>query len=119
MYCAKFEEGHFEDPEIERIAQFKNLGVYAMVSDIRDEEYQSPSATLGRDKYNKDKNQKDKDSEVHNILWWVAFIVSCCLTFLYCVGLYFTYFEDPKSFYKDFKNEKIPGHKGKPKKNVD
>ena len=43
IYCAKFEEGHFDEAETERIAMFKNLGVYAMVQDIRDEEYASPS----------------------------------------------------------------------------
>ena len=92
-----------------------------MISDVRDEDYTSPALKVElRKGTNRDRTQKEKDAEVFGVLWWIAFVVSCIMCACYCVGLYFTYFEDPTTFYKDVKNERIPGrHLGKAKKNVD
>ena len=106
IYCSKFEEGHFDSEEVEREFQRKKLGVYAMLSDIRDEDYSSPSSKYGSDKV---RSQGDEDEEVMGVLWWIAFVVSTLMCCLYCVGLYFTYFEDEKSFEKSVRNDKVPG----------
>jgi len=39
MYCQKFEDNQIESKEAEEIDRSRNLGIYRMVSDIRDEEY--------------------------------------------------------------------------------
>jgi hypothetical protein len=41
-----------------------------------------------------------------NVLWWVGFTIACILTFLYLIGVYFTYFDDPDEFKKNFSNDK-------------
>ena len=41
---------------------------------------------------------------MNHVLWWVAAIVIGILTFLYILGLYFTYFDDPKEFDRTFRN---------------
>jgi hypothetical protein len=41
---------------------------------------------------------------MNDVLWWVFFAVSLLLGFMYSVGLYFTYFDDPKEFEKNFNN---------------
>ena len=46
------------------------------------------------------------------MLWWVAFVISCILTALYFIGIYFTYYDDPKDFDRTFNNDKKMVHGG-------
>ena len=48
--------------------------------------------------------QRRKDDDVGTVAWWVFFVLACILFFIYCIGLYFTYFDDPDEFYKTFNN---------------
>ena len=72
-----------------------------MVQDIHDEAYRSPLAFLQK---KKEESPGKKAKEVNDILWYVSFVISSCFAFFYTVALYFTYFEDPKSFDKTFSN---------------
>ena len=116
IYCSKFEEGHFESVESETLDQHYDLGIYGMLSDIRDQDYVSQNTQYGQDK---PKSKKDINEEVAHIFWWVGFVIMWAFGCMYCVGVYFTYFEASNTFAKDFKNEKVPGNKGKAKVNLD
>lgn len=101
IYCSKFEEGQMDDKEQEEYDRIQSLGIYKMVADIHDETYTTPLMTL------KQRNQKStvkRNEEVNHVLWWVAAVVIGILTFLYILGLYFTYFDDPKEFERTFRN---------------
>ena len=73
-----------------------------MIEDIHNEQYQSPLKSL-RDA--KKKSQKERNLDVSSVLWWIAFSVSGLMTFVYCIALFFTYFDNPKEFEKTFSNQ--------------
>ena len=91
-----------------------------MIQDIHDEDYTSPLETL-KDK--KKENTEKRSREVNDILWFVAFILSCCFAFFYMIAIYFTYFENPKDFEKTFSNNQrqivTPSNRQKNKKQID
>ena len=41
------------------------------------------------------------------MLWWVAAVITSILMLLYCIGVYFTYFDDPAEFDRTFSNKRI------------
>ena len=85
-----------------------------MVNDVRLENYKTPISSLSKEqKEIGGKQPGKKDEEVKDVLWWVGFVISCSMTFLYSIGIYFTYFDDPADWAKTFKNESIPGLKKK------
>ena len=47
-------------------------------------------------------SRAQSEAESVNIIWYVFFSISCVLTLLYSIGLYFTYFDDPKEFNRTF-----------------
>ena len=104
IYCQKFEEGAIDDKELEQHDRNRGLGIYKMISDIHDEDYTTPMASLKG--YKQSPPPDRKQSEVNEVLWWVAFVISCILTVLYFIGIYFTYFDDPKDFERTFNNDK-------------
>ena len=75
-----------------------------MISNIHDQEYKTPLASLK--KYKQQLTQDQKSDDMKDVLWWVFFACSCILGLMYIIGLYFTYFDDPKEFEKHFSNEK-------------
>ena len=52
------------------------------------------------------------------MLWWVFFTIACILTLIYTIGLYFTYFDDPKEFERTFNNEKRMKYGGLSKRDI-
>jgi hypothetical protein len=78
------------------------LGVYKMVHDIHDNQYMTPLHALKGMKLPDHPEKKKKD--IHEIMWWILVVISGILTFLYIVGLYFTYFDDPAEFERTFSN---------------
>lgn len=91
IFCSKFEEGLLKSEEEEEHDQMRNVGVYKMISDLKDEMYKTPLNTLKEMTKTENKGEKD----INLILWWISFIGSSVLTFLYIVGMYFTYWDDP------------------------
>jgi len=75
-----------------------------MLSDIHDAKYVSPLHTL--EPYKSSSRRRSKDQEVHSVIWWVLFVLACILGFMYLIGMYFTYFDDPKEFYRQFSNQR-------------
>ena len=90
-----------DNPDIEDSDKFNTFGIYKMVQDIHDEEYTSPLTTI-RDA--KPASKQKRQSEVHDILWWVSFVISMAFSFFYLIAVYFTYFENPKEFETTFSN---------------
>ena len=74
-----------------------------MVHDIHDSKYASPLKTLQPYK----QVRKSESDKVGDILWWIFFVLSCILLFVYVIGVYFTYFDDPDEFLKTFNNKRI------------
>lgn len=93
IYCQKFEVGALSDKDSESHDQARALGVYKMLLNIHDETYNTPLSILKSFKIDHAPDKKKND--VHDILWWIALVVSGILCFLYIVGLYFTYYDDP------------------------
>ena len=74
-----------------------------MIADIHDEYYLSPLVNL-KD-YKQKKLYTKKYDELIASLWHVFAVIAMMFMFLYLVGIYMTYFDDPKGFYKRFGNE--------------
>lgn len=110
IYCQKFEEGALDNKDLEIHDKVRGLGVYKMISDIHDEDYTTPMAALKT--YKQTPPAERKQSEVNEVLWWVAFVISMILTVLYWIGIYFTYYDDPKDFERTFNNDKKMVHGG-------
>jgi len=104
IYCQKFEVGQLEDQKAEEHDRLKNLGVYKMISDIHDASYKTPLTVLKG--YKQQQSSEQRTAEMNEVLWWVFFAISCILVVMYCIGLYFTYFDDPKEFHKTFNNDR-------------
>jgi len=103
IYCQKF-NGQIESKDAEAHDARKELGVAKMLSDIHDAKYVSPLHTL--EPYKSSSRRRSKDQEVHSVIWWVLFVLACILGFMYLIGMYFTYFDDPKEFYRQFSNQR-------------
>ena len=102
LYCQKF-NGQIDTSKQEREDKYKQLGVYKMASDIHDSQYSSPLKTLHPYKQvTKSENQKAGD-----IVWWIFFVLSCIILFIYLIGLYFTYYDGYDDFQQTFSNAKI------------
>ena len=64
-----------------------------MIDDIHDSSELSPLSSL------KNKKKKhERDAELGKVLWQVSLFISCMLLVLYLVGIYCTYYNDPKEF---------------------
>eukprot|EP00356_Strombidium_inclinatum_P002280 CAMPEP_0170481524 /NCGR_PEP_ID=MMETSP0208-20121228/1938_1 /TAXON_ID=197538 /ORGANISM="Strombidium inclinatum, Strain S3" /LENGTH=122 /DNA_ID=CAMNT_0010754245 /DNA_START=782 /DNA_END=1150 /DNA_ORIENTATION=- len=87
-----------------------------MISDIREEDYTTPLQTLKQ--YKPKESPEKKAREVSDVLWWVFFIISVILSIIYAIGLYFTYFDDPKEFNKTFNNERRMKYGGLSKEDI-
>ena len=102
IYCQKFDAGQMIDEKEEKNDKDTQLGIYRMIHDIHDETYTTPLASLKDYKF---KSLKSKHSEeLNGVVWYVTFIISCILSILYLIGLYFTYFDEPESFKRTFSN---------------
>ena len=76
-----------------------------MIADIHDEYYESPLVLTNLKDYKQKKLYNVKKQEVFASLWHVFAVVAMMFMFLYMVGIYITYFDDPKGFRKKFGNE--------------
>lgn len=103
IYCQKFEVGALESEEEDMQDKERMLGVYKMVHDIHDNQYRTPLTALKGLKVPDHPDKKAKD--IHEIMWWILIVICGILTFLYFVGLYFTYFDDPGEFERTFSND--------------
>jgi len=100
IYCQKF-NGQIESKEAEAQEQLQGLGVYKMLHDMHDQAYMTPLPGL---EAFRPLEKPGKESELHSVLWWVGLTIACILTFLYAIGMYFTYFDDPKEFERQVSN---------------
>jgi hypothetical protein len=64
-----------------------------MIDDIHDGSELSDKSAL------KNKKKKhERDAELPKVLWQVSFFISIMMLILYLVGIYCTYYNDPKEF---------------------
>ena len=64
-----------------------------MVDDIHDGSELSERSALKNKK-----NKQERDAELPKVLWQVSLFVSIMMLILYLVGIYCTYYNDPKEF---------------------
>jgi hypothetical protein len=74
-----------------------------MISDIHDNEYNTPLLSLKTLKSGN--TSEDAEREIMKVLWWIGIVISLILFCLYSLGVYFTYFDDPQQFERTFSNK--------------